>query len=55
MLQRRNLEAVLAHELAHRLALARPVSLIVYGLSMPARVMGNAITAGWRGSQSSGS
>jgi Zn-dependent protease with chaperone function len=48
VLPRRNLEADLAHELAHRLALPRPVSLIVYGLSMPARVMGKAIAAGWK-------
>lgn len=46
VLPTRNLEAVFAHELAHRLALPRPVSLIVYSLSLPARVMGKAIRAG---------
>jgi len=35
----RNLEAVLAHELAHRLALPRRVSLFLYWLSLPARLM----------------
>lgn len=44
----RNLEAVLAHELAHRLALPRPVSLLIHGLSMPARLMGKAIVTGWK-------
>jgi STE24 endopeptidase len=48
VLPRRNLEAVLAHELAHRLALPRPVSLIVHALSLPARVMAKAIRVGWR-------
>ncbi|HWD83248.1 MAG TPA: M48 family metalloprotease [Kribbella sp.] len=43
----RNLEAVLAHELAHRLALPRPVSLLAYALSLPARVMGAVIRSGW--------
>jgi Zn-dependent protease with chaperone function len=43
-----HLEAILAHELAHRLALPRSVSLIIYGLSMPARLMGKAIVGGWK-------
>jgi hypothetical protein len=42
----RNLEAVLAHELAHHLALPRLVSLFIYWLSLPARVMGLVIAGG---------
>jgi STE24 endopeptidase len=48
VLPARNLEAVLAHELAHRLALPRRVSLFVYCLSLPARLMGKAIRASWK-------
>ncbi|WP_328522200.1 hypothetical protein [Kribbella sp. NBC_00359] len=48
VLPTRNLEAVLAHELAHRLALPRPVSLIVCCLSIPARLMGKALRATWK-------
>jgi Zn-dependent protease with chaperone function len=48
VLPTRNLEAVFAHELAHRLALPRPVSLITYSLQLPARVMGQAIRVGWK-------
>jgi Zn-dependent protease with chaperone function len=42
----RNLEAVLAHELAHHLALPNRLSLLLYWLQLPARLMGKAITAG---------
>lgn len=42
-LPRRDLQSVPAH----RLALPRAVSLVVYGLSMPARLVGKAIAAGW--------
>ncbi|MFD3407023.1 M48 family metalloprotease [Kribbella sp. NPDC058693] len=48
VLPARNLEAVLAHELAHRLALPRPVSLFVYCLQLPARMMGKALRAAWK-------
>jgi Zn-dependent protease with chaperone function len=39
----RHLEAVLAHELAHHLALPRAVSLLLYWLALPARLMGRWI------------
>jgi Zn-dependent protease with chaperone function len=39
----RHLEAVLARELAHRLAIPRTPSLLLYWLTVPARVMGRAI------------
>jgi Zn-dependent protease with chaperone function len=39
----RHLEAVLAHELAHHLALPRPLSLLLYWLALPARLMGRVI------------
>jgi Zn-dependent protease with chaperone function len=42
----KHLEAVLAHELAHHLALPIRVSLLLYWLQLPARGMGKAITAG---------
>lgn len=48
VLPARNLEAVLAHELAHRLALPRLASLFIYCLSLPARLMGKAIRASWK-------
>jgi Zn-dependent protease with chaperone function len=44
----RNLEAVLAHELAHHLPLPRRVSLFLYWLSLPARVMDVVLAAGLR-------
>jgi hypothetical protein len=46
MLPQRNLEAVLAHELAHHLPLPQKVSLFIYWLSLPARMMGVVISAG---------
>jgi hypothetical protein len=39
----RHLEAVLAHELAHQLAMPRALSLLPYWLTLPARLMGRAI------------
>jgi len=39
----RHLEAVLAHELSHALALPRVVSLLLYGASMQARLMAKVI------------
>jgi Zn-dependent protease with chaperone function len=42
----RHLESVLAHELAHHLALPSRVSLLLYWLQLPARGMGKAITSG---------
>jgi Zn-dependent protease with chaperone function len=42
----RHLEAVLAHELFHALALPRSVSLLLYGASRPARLMAKAIRVG---------
>ncbi|WP_457059214.1 hypothetical protein [Kribbella sp. CWNU-51] len=39
----RNLEAVLARELAHRLAMPRTPSLLLSWLAVPARMMGRAI------------
>ena len=44
----RHLEAVLAHELAHRLAIPRLPSLLLYWLTLPARLMGKAILFGLR-------
>jgi Zn-dependent protease with chaperone function len=44
----RHLEAVLAHELAHHLAIPRPSSLLLYCLTLPARLMGKAILFGLR-------
>jgi STE24 endopeptidase len=41
-----HLEAVLAHELAHHLAVPRFVSLAIFWLSLPARITGAAIMAG---------
>jgi hypothetical protein len=43
-----HLEAVLAHELAHHLAMPRLVSLAIFWLSLPARITGAAIMAGLR-------
>ncbi|WP_026163528.1 hypothetical protein [Kribbella catacumbae] len=45
-LPQHRLEAILAHELAHHLALPRLVSLFLYCLSLPARTMGYVITNG---------
>ncbi|MEU4390167.1 M48 family metalloprotease [Kribbella sp. NPDC023855] len=45
-LPQRNLEAVLAHELAHHLPLPQKVSLFLYWLSLPARMTGVVIDAG---------
>jgi Zn-dependent protease with chaperone function len=42
----RHLEAVLAHELFHALALPRAVSLLLYGASMPARLIAKTIRIG---------
>ncbi|MEU4603489.1 M48 family metalloprotease [Kribbella sp. NPDC023972] len=39
----RHLEAVLAHELAHHLAMPRALSLLLYWLALPARLMGRGI------------
>ncbi|GAA3601441.1 hypothetical protein GCM10022235_86490 [Kribbella ginsengisoli] len=47
-LPQRNLEAVLAHELAHHLALPPKVSLFLYWLSLPARMTGVVLRAGLR-------
>jgi Zn-dependent protease with chaperone function len=44
----RHLEAVLAHELAHHLALPRLVSLVIFWWTLPARALGAAIVAGLR-------
>ncbi|WBQ04339.1 hypothetical protein [Kribbella sp. CA-293567] len=41
-----NLEAILAHELAHHMALPRRVSLFLFWLSLPARAMGWGIVNG---------
>jgi hypothetical protein len=41
-----DLEAILAHELAHHLPLPRRVSLFLYWLSLPARAMGIVLAAG---------
>lgn len=42
----RNLEAVLAHELAHRLAVPGWLSLMIYWYSLPARALGAFIRQG---------
>jgi Zn-dependent protease with chaperone function len=47
-LPQRNLEAVLAHELAHHLALPPKVALFLYWLSLPARMTGVVLQAGLR-------
>jgi Zn-dependent protease with chaperone function len=47
-LPQRNLEAILAHELAHHLPLPRKVSLFLYWLSLPARLLGVFLAAGLR-------
>ena len=47
-LPQRNLEAILAHELAHHLPLPRRVSLFLYWLSLPARALGVVLAAGLR-------
>lgn len=39
----RHLEAVLAHELAHHLAVPRALSLLLYWLALPARLMGRGV------------
>ncbi|MFG1819627.1 hypothetical protein ACGFIF_38105 [Kribbella sp. NPDC049174] len=39
----RHLEAVLAHEPAHHLAVPRALSLLLYWLTLPARLMGRVI------------
>jgi len=44
----RHLEAVLAHELAHHLAISRLPSLLLYWLTLPARLMGKVILFGLR-------
>lgn len=49
-LPQRNLEAVLAHELAHHLPLPQKVSLFLYWLSLPARMTGVVIAAGLKNS-----
>jgi hypothetical protein len=45
-LPQRNLEANLAHKLAHHLPLPRRVSLFLYWPSLPARAMGIVLAAG---------
>lgn len=45
-LPQRHLEAVLAHELAHHLALPPKVSMFLYWLSLPARMTGVVLRAG---------
>ena len=48
MLPPRHLEAVLAHALAHRLAIPWLPSLLLYWLTLRARLMGQAIPFGLR-------
>ncbi|MFB6726742.1 M48 family metalloprotease [Kribbella sp. NPDC056345] len=47
-LPRPHLEAVLAHELAHHLVLGRVPSLLLYWLTLPARLAGHVAVFCWR-------